>query len=63
MNWITRWHLLERFWEPVRRQLFRARQLRRERDYWKEDARRENANVAYWRGRAESAEQVLEHRL
>lgn len=45
MTWLTRWHLLERFWEPVRRQLFLARQLRTERDYWKR--------------RAEAAEQAL----
>lgn len=45
MNRLARWQLLERFWEPVRRQLFLAKQLRTERDYWKE--------------RAEAAEQAL----
>ena len=29
-------HPHEFFWEPIRKRLFRARQLRRERDYWKE---------------------------
>ncbi len=52
MNWLTRWHLLERFWEPCRRWLFRARQLRIERDYLREDARRYAQNADYWRGRA-----------
>ena len=47
-NWLTRWHLLERFWEPVRRRMRRVAQLRIERDYWK--------------GRVEVAERDL-HRL
>ena len=59
MRWLTRWHLLERFWEPVRRQMFRARQLRRERDYWKENARRFAQNAHYWRERAEAAESAF----
>ena len=33
-------HPHEFFWEPIRKRLFRARQLRRERDYWKTEAER-----------------------
>lgn len=39
-------HLLERFWEPVRRQVFLARQLRIERDYWQAAA--EKAERLHW---------------
>lgn len=72
MNWLTRWRLSERFWEPVRRRLHRMAQLRTERDYckerleeaersvhaWREDAKRYCVNADYWRGRTEAAERV-----
>ncbi len=59
MNLITRWHLLERFWEPIRRWVFRAKQLNIEREYWKADAQRYAQNASYWRERAETAEREL----
>lgn len=58
MNRLTRWHLLERFWEPVRRQLFLARQLRAERDFWKWCAGMHELVADDWKKRAEACEEA-----
>lgn len=55
MNWLTRWHLLERFWEPVRRQLFLARQLRTERDYFQDRLAVTEQVAEHWKKHAEEA--------
>ena len=60
INWINYWIIrgrwIERIWWPIRRRLNRVKQLRTERDYWKEDARRYAQNAVYWQERAEAAE-------